>query len=784
MPMNRIISYICLLAIAVGLASDGAADTNYRLGFFQGGESLYHDKLRREFVSQLELIAPDTVIIEADPRAYGDGRWNRDTTRMEAERLTRTTDVDLMITMGPWVVEDLLQAGYDRPILAMHRVAPDLEGLLDERGRPVVDNLTVHVRPNKLTEDIQLLARLVDLKRLGVLYFPTGDETGAVIERIEEIGSRLGFEVRYGEGYDYEGTFAFFNAYRDLERGMDAVYVMPLWGMTPEKVSGLFSALTHDRVPNLAYEGKPAVDRGAALGNGGAGMALQARFNATKAWRILQGDTPADLPVSFPAASGLVVNQTNADRTRLTIPIDLMNGAVIVNPSQPANAEHYTLRTAIRRALDQHPDHLARLEAIAAARSAVGEAQAAYLPQLEADYRLRHYDDNTVANSLGRLQSTGHRLSVRLEQAILSLETLRKADVRRRQVEIDETQRVGVQHALELAVVDVYLAVVEAERRMALEREMALQVDLRLEAAQAVWLIDSTGLSDWLRWMDERQLAARRVAEARRDLGVARAAFNALLNRPGGLPLMLDTARFSDKAFAAAFESTKLILDNPQRHDEWVGRMVSEALASHPEMLSARARVSRTQSRLSANSARWWPSIGFQAELNVSDELKDSPPAFTEESIWWWFGGSIKLPLFEGGKRLRAGDRLKAELNVSEYRRDATSLGLMRDVHRRWHDLVLALEAAYRAVRRDQVATRAWQVILDPNFPDRRTATTTDVLTTLDRQRSARLDVLKQRFGFFRAATELIYAVGWSLHDRRQEPVPTLTEMLGPLEED
>mgnify|MGYP006278414595 CR=1 FL=1 len=770
---------LCVLLTAALIAAGAAADTVYRLGFFHGGESLYHDKLRREFVSQLELIVPDTVIIEADPRAYGDGRWNRDTTRLEAERLARFPDVDLMITMGPWVVEDLLEAGYTDPILAMHRVAPDLEGLLDASGRPVVDNLTVHVKPDKLAQDVQVLSQLVDLKRLGVLYFPTGDETASLIARIELIGRQLGFEVRYGEGYDYEGTFAFFKAYRNLERGMDAVYVMPLWGMTPEKVTNFFRGLATDRMPSLAYEGKAAVDRGAALGNGGTGVTLEARYNATKAWRILQGTTPADLPVGFPAASGLAINQANAEQARLEIPVDLLNGAVVVNPPQPEEfAEHYTMHAAIGRALDQHPDHLARYEAVRSARAAVAETRAAYLPQLEAQYRLRHYDDNTVANSRDRLDATGHRLSLQLDQAILSLETLREVDVDRSRVQLSEAERTDIQFALETAVINAYLSLAEAERRIALEREISLEVDLRLEAAQAVWLIDSVGLSDWLRWTDERQVSARRVASARRDRAIARSALNALLNRPGELALAIDTSSLTEEAFGRAFASLQVILDSPNMHSEWVGRFVSEALALRPEMMRSRAQVSVDRSRLAVNSARWWPTVGFQAEFNVGKELHDIPPVFEEETTWWWLGGAIRLPLFEGGRRWNQRDRLQAELNASEYHRDAASLQLMRQVHQRWHNVVLTLETAYRASRSNEVAARAWQAIVDPNLRDRRRATTTDLMATLNRHRQARLDMLQQRFEFFRSVNELVYAVGWSIHDRRQEPVAVLRDMI------
>ncbi len=770
---------LCALLTAALMPTDAGAATVYRLGFFHAGESLYHSDLRREFTSQLELLAPDSVTIEADPRAYGDGRWNRDTTRLEAERLARIPDVDLMITMGPWVVEDLLEAGYKGPIVSMHRVDPDLEGLLDESGRPVADNLTVHVKPNKLFEDLQLLSRLTDLKRLGVLYFPTGDETAKLIERIEEIGRQLGFEVRYGEGYDNAGTFAFFKAYNNLDRGfLDAVYVMPVWGMTPVKVTSFFQRLTGDRLLTLAYEGRTAVNRGAALGNGGASLALEARYNATKAWRILQGATPADLSVSFPSATGVAINQANAEQAQLEIPIDLLSEAVVVNPSQPRDSEQYSLRLAIRRALDQHPDHLAMYDAIRAARAAVVETRAAYLPQVEAEYRLRHYGDNAVTNSRDRLDATGQRLSLQLEQALLSLETLRAADVDRRRIQLSEAQRIDIQHALELAVIQAYLTVAEAELRMALERDMNLEVNLRFEAARATWMIDSTGMVDWLRWADALQVAAYRVAAARRDRAVAQAALNALLNRPGELPMIIDTAGLTKRAFEHTFESMQVLLDNPDKHNKWIGQLVSEALASHPEMMRSRAQVSVDQSRLSVNSARWLPTIGFRAQFNAGRELQDAPPEFEEKTTWWWLGGTIRVPLFEGGRKWRERNRLQAELSVSEYRRDAASLQVMQQIHRRWHDLVLALEAAYRGVRSDEAAARTWQTILDPYLSDLSRVTTTDLMATLERRRLAGLDMLGRRYEFYRAAAELVYAVGWSLHDRHQEPVAALQDIL------
>jgi ABC-type uncharacterized transport system substrate-binding protein len=265
-----------------GVARGQDDQTTWQIGFFEGGAYPAHNDLRQQVYEQLPVLAPSGVTVVFAPHGFKSAGWIRDTSRQMAAELTADTTIDLVFALGPWTVEDLLEAGFDRPIVAMFRWDPVAEGIADSTGRPVAENLTVRVRPGKIRSDLSLFAQLLDIKKLGVVYFPSNDESEQVIAEVRSVGERLGFEVVSAEGYDRNGTFAVFNAYNELPRSIDALYVPPLWGSGPNKVRQYYRQAFLQRKPTLASEGEFHVSRGAAVAASGESARAAARFHVWK----------------------------------------------------------------------------------------------------------------------------------------------------------------------------------------------------------------------------------------------------------------------------------------------------------------------------------------------------------------------------------------------------------------------------------------------------------------------------------------------------------------------
>ncbi len=163
---------VAVAAVAAPARQDPNQPRQVFIGVFEGGDYVLHGDIREAYRSALESILPDSIRAVFVPIGFKSAEWDREKSRQMARELAANKSIDLVLALGPWTVEDLLAAGFDRPIVAVHRFHPVAEALVDRTGRPVVDNLTVQVSPQKLLNDIRALTSMTSVKRLGVLFFP------------------------------------------------------------------------------------------------------------------------------------------------------------------------------------------------------------------------------------------------------------------------------------------------------------------------------------------------------------------------------------------------------------------------------------------------------------------------------------------------------------------------------------------------------------------------------------------------------------------------------------
>ena len=224
-----IIAALCLFGSAWGA-------TEFKVGLFQAGDFTPHGQLRESFNRSLKLIAPPDTTFVFQANAFKSAQWNRETSRTMARELVAMRELDIIVTIGPWVVEDLIAAGFTKPIVALYRTDPVLEGIADSTSRPRYKNLTVQAVPNRINADITLLHRLKPFKKLGLLYFPSGADSTMVTRYVTSLTRQLGAETVTAYGYNNIGTYAYLKAYSELPADIDAIYCLPLWGLDADKI--------------------------------------------------------------------------------------------------------------------------------------------------------------------------------------------------------------------------------------------------------------------------------------------------------------------------------------------------------------------------------------------------------------------------------------------------------------------------------------------------------------------------------------------------------------------
>ncbi len=776
----RVVFFCLLVLLTVLVGADTTScqtKTSWNIAFLEGGEYPTHGQLRRHFSDQLAEMLPPGYRALSVPHGFKSAEWDREKCRQMAADLTADKSIDMVVALGPWTVEDLLAAGFDRPIIAAFRYDPLIEGIVDKGGRPVVDNLTVRIRRRKMAYDLDDIATLVDVKKLGVLYFPTGDETDKFLDKVNLYAGALGFKVVTAEGYDRNGTFAFFRAYQALDKEIDALYLPPLWGCTAEKTRQLYSQILRDGIQAFSSEGEFHVRRGAWGGGSGERPEVTARIHAWKAAQIITGALPADLPVVIDEQPGRWVNQHAFAATGTEMSPYLWMSANIVESLPTQDVERVTLAEAVDRALTQNPGYQTKYKALEAAVQAAGEAKAAYFPHVNAEGSISYFDNNTVHND-DRYENERYRASINLEQTLLSLGTIRNIQqtrLMRDQAELDQAQ---ASLDLELAVSIAFFDYLKAVQFRLTQVTYFRNTELAFQMARVRKTLRDDVPGDDYRWEDEYLKALRAVGDANARLEIAGIVLNTLQGRPGELPFFLDDRHFTDEAVMRG-QSRFLLLTSDNESRERLANFLVEAVGkSNPRMQEADLAVDQRRNFLSGNSARFLPELGLYASFGLVDE-RNNTVDFEEEHSVWSVGTRLELPLFNGGQRFKERGRLKAELTGAQYQKDHVRLELANRVR---SQLTRVLNQASRfapAARSSKLSGEYAKTVLGQYATGNRT-----IAETLDAVRNdcqTTMEYIATQIDYFGEIARLLHDVGWSPHESSLHPDEELFNRLSVL---
>ncbi len=761
--MIRLKTYLAGFLFLFILTGSAFAQSNKRqllVGYFEGGPHPIHQHFRQELERQLPAVLGDSIQAVFIPQGFRSASWYRDSSKIYAKQLVGVDRVDIMITIGPWATEDLLEAGYKKPIVSMYRYDPPSEGLLNEVGQPKTTNLTITGQGGIIERDLVTLIRLTQPKRVGVIFFHDSGSGEGTIDQMVRVSQKFNVELEVEEAYNNFGTFAFFAAYRKLSKQVDALYLPPLWGMDAVKIDEFLRTVKTDRVPVLSSEGGYMVEHGALVSNAGYDYLTEARVAALKIARIRNGERPTDLPVLIEPQTGLAINMQTALEIDAKLPLEAINEAILYGSDVPVAADVYTLNQAVHRTLAAHPSALAADLRLNAAIDN-GKAGLGILdPRLTFQGDVTRRSNEAVNNSRNWLKKSGTRGELTFETTLLSLENLRMRRLAQREKLYEEANRQAALGNLETATALAYAAISEADEVIRVLREGRLAIERNLEFIKVIRNYEQRGNeAEQMQWESRRIGIMTRLTSAYFDRKRARTLLNTLLNLPATTPIALDTAQFSERELYDNY--IQMRQHAPTGADETKLRafLLKEAQAGNPEYQATTASVNVTNSLIAQKNGKRWPTFGVFASGFYTDVQADVPDEFTEEDFSWTIGGRLRWS-FPGSLTDRREKRLlAAEQQVREYSRDSLSLALLGKVEAGVSNLMEQMNNIPMSIQWRKAALTEYQT-LTQSYEAGKTELQ-GVLSAHEQAQEASLQAISERFDYYRRLAELTNQLGW-----------------------
>lgn len=669
-------SIFILLLFFIPVLSSGAAKI-VRIGFFEPGPYSITRDMMREIHEQAARLQGDSLEFQFVPEGFKSAEWRETLCRAMAGDLARSKQIDMVIAIGPWVTEALLEVGFDRPIISVMQFDPVASGLIDRKYRPVAKNLTVNFDPGRTARDLHVIDHFFPNSRIGFIYFPSGDEFETVAERIRNIGKQLGHEVYVGEHYNIDSLYGFFGARKQIADSVDVFYTGPLWGIATDKVSQFFSEAHFGYKAMYAYDGFLLLEDGAYFSGSDYPQRRMARFTVDKMIRIAGGAVPQDLPVVFEDFTTICLNLHEASKMgRAFGEYDLL-GAKVIPPMDETRDAEYDINLAINQARMENPGLRAIAQTYEKALHEADRARSNYYPKLSARAGAATSDNETEASVYNRVFNREYFADVIADQKIISYNTVKMIHAAKKNLALKETDLEMAKRDLELAVVSAYLEVLRYEDRVDLIRDrMETLRDMREEALTDYRLGYGDTLSAALLEIRQNELQESLI-EAKGSLKKAGALFNVLINRPADMTFTLDRDHFTPEIMAGMvirLESFVRDYRDRQKFEKYlIGRGAEKSLT----LKRSEFAIQRQRDLIKANRALMYPELSLRAKYSYSGEFD---PEFDKKKHDWTIGGILTFPIFNGFKRSNNNKVLKAELDLLAYDKDAERMEMVKEI--------------------------------------------------------------------------------------------------------
>ncbi len=763
---NRIIISLSVILIFAPLLFGDTTPRKVIFGYFESGAYFMHKVTSNEFKEKLRIYSGDRYLFEFAPSGYFSANWDRVHSRAMARELKRNREIDMILAAGPWVVEDLLAAGFDKPIVAICQFDPLSAGLIDAEGTPVAPNLTLTYRPNKLRNDLAAIKRIFPDRKVGFIYYPDGDQYERLKAKIELVAAGLGIEIMFAREVTAQEKFSYFVSLQKMPRSTTVLYLPPLWSLELEQIRAFFFETQSAKIATFSSEGFLMLEKDATASNGIWPYRAEAAFCAKKVIAIAEGASPASLPTILEETENLCLNLEAISKIGAEVGRRVILDAKTIPARTADSALNLTLSVAMEQALNENAGYLAEGQSFERVIADASRAVAAFLPEINLELSAAQSNYAVLSSRFDEQFRRKYEWGVFARQKIFSYPAIKELEIAGKKKQLGALEFDEAKLALRTAVIKGYLGVLEAEDRLATQVEIT---DRLLDLRESLTALAKAGYAS----LEELPLVEQRLTEAkidqieyRQDLKVARTILSVLINRPGINNLALDRAEFQPDIMSLMVRKYEEYLADSRKEKRLEQYFVEVGIARAPELAASELSIGLQRNLLSQKGKWYLPEISLQGGYSYGIEFY---PKVSKRRDYWIVGGVLEFPLYFGRNILGGKGGEKARLEESIYRKDALRFDKMTQIKSSLENLITritTLPMNYFHRNLSSAALGASREKLDAG-----NLTMSEFVFLEEKSSASAHRAINDRFDFFRAYVDLFHEIGtgYMLHGSPEE---------------
>jgi len=592
------------------------------------------------------------------------------------QQLMEDERVSMVVTLGIGVSEIAIRgAPWSKPIIVSGVFDAQLQGFPETNGASGVTNLSYIAPPppGPVIRDLLKFRDLTYFERVALLLEETAAVTyNAFIDQLAGSALQRGITlVPVPVGMTASSVL------ESLPTDTDAIYLAPLPHLNPDEFILLIEELTNRQLPTFSFSADD-VHKGVMASVGSIDFPLMSRRIALNAYRIILGDDPSTLPVTFASSEELVLNIRTLQELLITPPLDMLLEARRLF-EDPDNVERIvTLQIAMEEARSTNLELAIEDQEITSGIEDVRIARADLLPNVSLSWSGSTVSKDVAESSFGMQPQYSLDGGLAFQQLLFSSDANANLSAQKFLQTSREQNRATLELDIILQAAEAYLNVLRTKTLEQVQQDNLNLTVTSLRMAEQRERIGAAGPGERLRIQSElaRRRADRIGAFAQRS--VAETALNQILNRPLDEPFMTPEANMEGRSLLEGSLSTTYLMELSQ-FSHLNAFLVNVALSGAPEIRSLDAAIDAQERLLVASRQTFYlPTVGLQGNVstNVLREGAGSTlpaggfPTTESPDFPWSAGLTINLPLYRGNSRIARRNKTVAILTQLQLQRE------------------------------------------------------------------------------------------------------------------
>lgn len=262
--------------------------------------------------------------------AAWDENWRANLRNIAIQRLATIQDIDLVLAMGTWAGQDLVNDLHSVPTLALTSSDPIEAGIIKTFKTSGYAHVLVEVDPERYRRQLRLYHDILNFERLGVVYDNTvNGRVYSNLADLEYIAQERGFSLVHCHAVEYplndEASLTTVeNCYRNLTGKIDALWIGFHIGEQTRFMPQSLKRIINHKIPTITSAGHAAVQRGVLMSFSYTDFEAASRWYAMQIKSIIQGAKPGELNQVFEMPGQLVINLETARRIGFEFPKNIL----------------------------------------------------------------------------------------------------------------------------------------------------------------------------------------------------------------------------------------------------------------------------------------------------------------------------------------------------------------------------------------------------------------------------------------------------------------------------